>query len=83
MFRQLGLMLAPFPSPPSPAVAEAAAETVFAIHPIQLSRFLEDVWGARNPDLAAAPAGARDPADVTSSALERDSGIRDRSCSWS
>src|SRR5262245_12754051 len=78
MFRQLALLIAPFPSPPSPADAETAARSVFSRHPIQLSRYLEEVWAARNPSLTPlTPSGLEIPADVPQLGLERDSGIRD------
>lgn len=78
MFRQLALLIAPFPSPPSPADAEQAARDVFSKHPIQLSRYLEEVWAARNPSIAPlTPSGLEIPASVTQLGLERDSGIRD------
>jgi len=77
MFRQLALLLAPPPSPPSPTVAEQAARDVFSKHPIQLSRFLEEVWAARNPNLTLlTPTGLDIPATVPQLGLERDSGIR-------
>lgn len=79
MFRQLALLLAPFPSPPSPAAAETAAQDVFSRHPIQISRYLEEVWAGRNPSLTPlTPSGLEIPADVRQLDLERDSGIRDR-----
>src|SRR5262245_46113565 len=77
MFRQLALLLAPPPSPPSPAVAEQAARDVFSKHPIQLSRFLEEVWAARNPNLTLlTPTGLEIPANVPQLGLERVSGIQ-------
>jgi hypothetical protein len=77
MFRQLALLLAPPPSPPSPAVAEQAARDVFSKHPIQLSRFLEEVWAGRNPNLTLlTPTGLEIPANVPQLGLERDSGIQ-------
>jgi hypothetical protein len=80
MFRQLARLIVPPPVPPtttvSPTVAQEAAETVFRIHPIQLSRFLEEVWAARNPSLTIlTPEGLEIPAAVPQVALERDSGI--------
>ncbi len=78
MFRQLALLLSPPPSPPSPLVAQAAAEEVFGFHPIQLSRFLEEVWAGRNPNLQIlTPTTLEIPANVPQLGLERDSGIRD------
>ena len=77
MFRQLALLLAPPPSPPSPTVAEQAARDVFSKHPIQLSRFLEEVWAARNPNLTLlTPTGLEIPSNVAQLGLERDSGIQ-------
>jgi hypothetical protein len=78
MFRQLALLIAPPPSPPSPDVAEQAAREVFTIHPIQLSRFLEEVWAARNPNLQIlTPTVLEIPSTVPQVGLERDSGIRE------
>jgi hypothetical protein len=78
MFRQLALLIAPPPSPPTPEMAEQAARDVFTIHPIQLSRFLEEVWAARNPNLQIlAPTRLEIPDTVPQVGLERDSGIRD------
>ncbi len=78
MFRQLALLMTPPPAPPPPDVAEQATRAVFSIHPIQLSRFLEEVWAARNPNLQIlTPTGLEVPATVPAVALERESGIRD------
>src|SRR3954451_1099504 len=78
MFRQLALLLSPPPSPPSPLVAQQAAEEVFGFHPIQLSRFLEEVWSGRNPNLQIlTPTTLEIPANVPQLGLERDSGIRE------
>lgn len=71
MFRQLARLI--YPGGPPPA-AQQAAETVFGIHPIQLSRFLEEVWAFRNPNLLT-PTRLEIPAGVPQVALERDSGI--------
>jgi hypothetical protein len=58
-------------------VAEQAARDVFSKHPIQLSRFLEEVWAARNPNLTLlTPTGLEIPANVAALGLERDSGIQ-------
>ena len=80
MFRQLARLITPPPVPPATTVpqtvAQQAAETVFGIHPIQLSRFLEEVWAARNPSLLIlTPTALEIPAAVPQVALERDSGI--------
>lgn len=78
MFRQLALLITPPPAPPPPALAEQAAGIVFGIHPIQLSRFLEEVWAARNPNLQIlTPTALEIPAAIPQVGLERDSGIRD------
>ena len=78
MFRQLALLISPPPSPPSPLVAQQAAEEVFGFHPIQLSRFLEEVWAGRNPNLQIlTPTTLEIPANVPQLGLERDSGIRE------
>jgi hypothetical protein len=78
MFRQLALLIAPPPSPPAPDVGLQAARNVFSIHPIQISRFLEEVWAARNPNLTIlTPSGLEIPATVPQLGLERDSGIRE------
>jgi hypothetical protein len=59
-------------------VAEQAARDVFGIHPIQLSRFLEEVWAVRNANFQIlTPTGLEIPATVPQVGLERDSGIRD------
>jgi hypothetical protein len=51
---------------------------VFSKHPIQLSRFLEEVWAARNPNIQLlTPTGLEIPDTVPQLGLERDSGIRD------
>ena len=84
MFRQLARLLIPPPPPPPAGAAQAAAETVLSIHPIQLSRALEEVWAARNPSLQLlTPAGLEihSPAfpqvapAFPQVALEADSGI--------
>jgi hypothetical protein len=79
MFRQLALLLAPPPAPGatavSPAVAQPAAERVFNYHPIQISRFLEEVWAARNTNLTISPSDLEIPLDVPQLGLERDSGV--------
>jgi hypothetical protein len=78
MFPQLALLFAPPPQPPPPDVAELAAERVFTLHPIQLSRFLEEVWAARNANLRILTPNALEiPTAVPQLGLERDSGIRD------
>jgi hypothetical protein len=71
MFRQLARLIYPGTPPPTP---QQAAETVLSIHPMQLSRFLEEVWEVRNPNLLT-PTGLEIPATVSQLALERDSGI--------
>ena len=62
-----------------PPSRRPAARAVFSRHPIQLSRFLEEVWAGRNPQPHAPHAdGARDPGGrCTQLGFERDSGIRD------
>jgi hypothetical protein len=78
MFRQLALLIAPPPSPPPPDVGLQAARNVFSIHPIQISRFLEEVWAVRNPNLTIlTPSSLEIPATVPQLGLERDSGIRE------
>ncbi|SRR6266498_4732063 len=76
MFRQLArLMVAP-PPPASPTgPGQPAAEAVFKIHPIQISRFLEEVWVARNTSLPfLSPPGLEIPNEWQLD-LERDSGL--------
>ncbi len=69
MFRKLaGLVFGP------PPAAQQAAERVLSIHPIQLSRFLEEVWVARSPSLLT-PTDLEIPPTIPAVALERDSGI--------
>lgn len=81
MFRQLALSIARPPVPPetapSPADAKSAAQTVLNYHPIQLSRFLEEVWAARDPNLANTPAtfDLEIPINVPQLGFERDSGL--------
>jgi hypothetical protein len=83
MFRQLALLMTPPPGPPAPDVAEQASRAVFGIHPIQLSRFLEEVWAARNPNLQIlTPTGLEIPVTVPQVGLERDSGIRASIPQW-
>src|ERR671935_607850 len=84
MFRQLALLLTPpLPSPPAQDVAEQATMTVLGIHPIQLSRFLEEVWESRNPNLQdITPTALEIPPNVPQVGLERDSGIRDLVLQW-
>src|SRR5918995_3888874 len=78
MFRQLALLIAPPPSPPTPDTAASAALAVYSKHPIQLSRFLEEVWAARNPNIQLlTPTGLEIPGTVPQLGLERDSGIRE------
>ncbi|HEY7621788.1 MAG TPA: hypothetical protein VH834_18575 [Solirubrobacteraceae bacterium] len=82
MFRQLALLLTDPPAPPPPDKAEVATRTVLGIHPIQLSRFLEEVWESRNPNLQdITPTGLEIP-PVPQVGLERDSGIRDLVRQW-
>jgi hypothetical protein len=79
MFRQLALMRVPPPVPPvtavPPLVAQPAAETTLDLHPIQISRFLEEVWAARNTSLTVSPTDLEIPLNVPELGLERDSGI--------
>jgi hypothetical protein len=79
MFRQLARLMDSSP----PATSQAAAEKVLTtreigdggfIHPMQLSRFLEEVWANRNPNLPLATAGLEIPL-VWPLGLERDSGL--------
>jgi hypothetical protein len=63
MFRALALLLTG--GPPGSPISQTAAEQVLELHPMQLSRFLEDVWLKRStpplPPLASgvpAPFGA-------------------------
>ena len=83
MFRQLALLLTKPPAQPPTAEGLEAAKQVFTIHPIQISRFLEEVWEARNPHLQLlTPTHLEIPTDVPQVALERDSGLRDRILQW-
>lgn len=79
MFRQLALLRVAPPVPPGTTVTEddarKSAEAVFDLHPIQLARFLEEVWAGRNTSLTVAPTGLEIPTGVPQLALERDSGI--------
>jgi hypothetical protein len=81
MFRQLALLFTAPPVPPATLPADAAltaTKQVFGLHPIQISRFLEEVWESRNPNLRLlTPSALEIPATVPQVALERDSGIRD------
>jgi len=75
MFRRLALLAAP--PAPTPQQELDAARKVFGIHPIQLSRFLEEVWLRRNPNLVnLTPPGLEIPEAVAQLGLERDSGIQ-------
>jgi hypothetical protein len=79
MFRQLARAIDPGP----PAAPQDAAEIVLTtretspggpfIHPIQLSRFLEEVWANRNPNLLTTPGLEIPPVPPVS--LELDSGF--------
>jgi hypothetical protein len=52
MFVQLATLLTQQSPPPAPPqLTQANAERVFDYHPIQLSRFLEQVWVGRNSNL--------------------------------
>ncbi len=83
MFRQLALLLTPpSPSPPPPDVALTATNTVFGLHPIQVSRFLEEVWESRNPALQDITPTALEIPPVAQVSLERDSGIRALVLQW-
>jgi hypothetical protein len=83
MFRQLALLIARPPAPPPAAAGQEAAETIFGFHPIQLSRFLEEVWASRNSNLnSITPTKLEIPAAVSQLGLERDSGIRDTLLQW-
>jgi hypothetical protein len=83
MFRQLALLLTPPPPQPPAQVGLDAARAVFSYHPIQLSRFLEEVWAARNPNLTIlTPSGLEIPDTVPQLGLERDSGIRASIPQW-
>jgi hypothetical protein len=83
MFRQLALLLAPPPPQPPAEDGLSAAKAVFSYHPIQLSRFLEEVWAARNPNLTIlTPSGLEIPDTVPQLGLERDSGIRASIPQW-
>jgi hypothetical protein len=62
MFRTLASLFFPPPSPPAPP-PPAGADTLFATHPIQLSRWLEEIWhngGITNWPLPT-PTGIRVP----------------------
>jgi hypothetical protein len=83
MFRQLAQLLIPPVPPPPTDVALTATNTVFGLHPIQVSRYLEEVWEARNPNLQIlTPSALEIPPTVPQVALERDSGIRDLILQW-
>lgn len=71
MFRQLANLVYAGGPPPAP---QQAAETVLNLHPVQLSRFLDEAWEVRNPFLLT-PAGLEVPLGVPQVALEADSGI--------
>jgi hypothetical protein len=76
MFRRLALLNSPPSTALSPEAAEAAANQVLSLHPIQLSRFLEEVWAARNGNFSTlTPPGLEVP-NVPQLGLERDSGVR-------
>ncbi|HEU5253068.1 MAG TPA: hypothetical protein VFU16_07065 [Solirubrobacterales bacterium] len=76
MFGKLALLNAPPGASISQSEAEAAANQVLLLHPIQLSRFLEEVWAARNSQIKwLTPANLEIP-EVPQLGLERDPGIR-------
>jgi hypothetical protein len=78
MFRQLARLMVP-PNPPAPPIGPGlpAAEAVFTIHPIQLSRFLEEVWSARNPNLQVfTPTDLEIPTAFPEVVLESSSGLQ-------
>lgn len=76
MFGKLALLNAPPGASISQSEAEAAADQILLLHPIQLSRFLEEVWAARNSQIRwLTPANLEIP-EVPQLGLERDSGIR-------
>lgn len=76
MFRRLALLNSPPTGALSPEGAEAAANQVLALHPIQLSRFLEEVWGVRNEKMRSLTPSDLEIPQVPQLGLERDSGIR-------
>jgi hypothetical protein len=73
MFIQLATLLGASP----PAMTQTSAERVFGFHPIQLSRYLEEVWLARNPNMRILTPTTLEIPNVTSLAFERQSGIGD------
>jgi hypothetical protein len=69
MFRQLARLMYPGTPPPTP---QGASETVLSLHPIQLSRFLEEAWLKRNPNLTPKEMEIPNTLPVV---FERESGI--------
>lgn len=76
MFRQLTRLLLISATVPRPT-AQVAAEEVLALHPMQISRYLEEVWVGRNTSLLA-PGGLEIPPTVAALGLERTSGIAEQ-----
>ena len=72
MFRQLARLVYPGTPPPT---EELAAARVLDLHPIQLSRYLEEVWARRNSNLLTPPGLEISATTVPELALEADSGI--------
>jgi hypothetical protein len=77
MFIQLATLLATPPANP-PAMTQDSAEAIFDFHPMQLSRFLEEAWGARNPYLLTITPTDLDVPNITPLAYEIDSRIKDK-----
>ncbi len=75
MFVQLAALMSP-PSTP-PTVTQANAEKLFGLHPIQLSRFLEEAWIARSANFQILTPTDLEIPSLPSLVFERDSGIRD------
>jgi hypothetical protein len=73
MFIQLAALLGASP----PAMTQTSAERVFLFHPIQLSRYLEEAWIARNPNLRILTPTSLDIPNTPPLALEVQSGIGD------
>jgi hypothetical protein len=76
MFRQLTRLFLTSPTA-SGAQVHQAADDVLALHPMQISRFLEEVWEGRNANLLT-PAGLEIPPTAWPLTNERTSGIGDR-----
>jgi hypothetical protein len=73
MFIQLATLLGASPA----AMTQQSAEAVFGFHPIQLSRYLEEAWIARNPNLRALTPTQLEIPNIPPLALEVQSGLGD------